>query len=314
MANRCLLYASDTIPTKDDNDPQLISIGEWNYDVPLCFKLLLTGNPQACYSSIWESDKPIAVAGDYASGLAMLESFLALIDIPELQPAIRECLDFLRDPSRQRRYFILEAGDVYYMSEEEPALQNTALIDSIYDADQDAMAFFSAIDDHREKDLSSLIYDSGLEAFADVLYWQFESSAPDATPSAPPPSEAKAAHEVSFEWTAVEKFTFKNLGIWRKIVVILLALSAVVVIGGYFDRAPNHTDDPRLFAIGTAVALLICGTTAWAIIKRHAASLVAMAMLSLLFKVYTLTIVILLLAYVSMREQQASAKLREKLG
>ena len=46
MANRSYLYASDVIPAPDvDPDRRRMTvISEWNYDIPVAFKLLLSGN------------------------------------------------------------------------------------------------------------------------------------------------------------------------------------------------------------------------------------------------------------------------------
>ena len=74
MANRSYLYTSEHLPgsPESEKDRDLHSIAEWNYDIPLVFKLLLTGNPIAVESSIWEVSEKIAVAGEFESGLKAL--------------------------------------------------------------------------------------------------------------------------------------------------------------------------------------------------------------------------------------------------
>ena len=66
MANRSYLYSADTLPTSDVNQkPRVVGISEWNYDIPVAFRLLLSGYPRKCRSVIWDFPDEIAIAGDY---------------------------------------------------------------------------------------------------------------------------------------------------------------------------------------------------------------------------------------------------------
>jgi hypothetical protein len=75
MANRSYLYATNTVPGIDviQSKRQIIGISEWNYDVPVVYKLLLSGNPRLCKSSIWDVPDLIAIVGDYSLGLERLK-------------------------------------------------------------------------------------------------------------------------------------------------------------------------------------------------------------------------------------------------
>jgi hypothetical protein len=43
----------------------MIGLSEWNYNIPIVYKILLSGGPKICKSSIWDIDKKIAIAGFY---------------------------------------------------------------------------------------------------------------------------------------------------------------------------------------------------------------------------------------------------------
>jgi hypothetical protein len=133
VANRSYLYSTNAVPgTKSlQEKPKLRGIAEWNYDVPLVFKLLLSGNPRPCQSSIWEVTEAIAIAGDYGDGVERLTRFLKEIQAPIAQPVIQEALAFLADDSNRNLYFVLESGEIFEMEEEPLAEQNRLLIEEI---------------------------------------------------------------------------------------------------------------------------------------------------------------------------------------
>ncbi|MGE8362660.1 hypothetical protein [Pseudomonas sp.] len=130
MANRSYLYSTNIVPGPEAkaNGRKLIGISEWNYDIPLVFRILLSGNPQACPSSLWDHDEDIALIGDYASGVRNLEAFLATITLPEAQPLIAEALAFLHKPENQNTYFVLECGEIFDMGDTPLEVQNEALL------------------------------------------------------------------------------------------------------------------------------------------------------------------------------------------
>lgn len=133
MANRSYLYSTNIAPGPDAvaQGRKLVGISEYRYDIPIVFKLLLSGNPRACPSSIWDSNGDIALMGDYESGLANLERFLAQIRQPEAQPEIAAALAFLKNPANRNPYFVLECGEIFDMTDEPLPDQNLALLQSI---------------------------------------------------------------------------------------------------------------------------------------------------------------------------------------
>ena len=133
MANRSYLYSCNVIPGPDavEQGRKLVGISEYRFDIPIVFKLLLSGSPRTCPSSIWDCDDDIALLGDYGAGLSRLEAFLAQIKTPAAQPLIEEALAFLRNPENQSTYFVLECGEIFEMSDPEPGAQNLQLLHSI---------------------------------------------------------------------------------------------------------------------------------------------------------------------------------------
>jgi hypothetical protein len=130
MANRSYLYSSNFVPSPDANevDRRMTGIAEWNYDIPIAFKVLLSGNPRKCRSSIWEVPEEIAIVGDYDLGLARLFRFLDRIPLPEVVPLKEEARRFLTDEANKNRYFVLECGEIFEMDEVPLSEQNDRLL------------------------------------------------------------------------------------------------------------------------------------------------------------------------------------------
>ena len=118
MANRSYLYAVDILPAPGEKRPPAKGVSEWNWDIPLVHKVLLSGDPQLRSSIIWESDEVFAVAGDYAAGVANLAAFLGELRHPEADVQAAEALEWLQDPVRARKYLWLEAAEIFDMDED----------------------------------------------------------------------------------------------------------------------------------------------------------------------------------------------------
>ena len=133
MANRSNLYSTKVIPGPNAkaNGRKLVGISEWNYDIPIVFKLLLSGNPKACLSSIWNNPEEIALIGDYASGVKNLEGFLSKVALPSAQDLISEAIEFLSRSENRNQYFVLECGEIFDMEEAPLLEQNLALLEQV---------------------------------------------------------------------------------------------------------------------------------------------------------------------------------------
>ncbi|MBZ9556783.1 MULTISPECIES: hypothetical protein [unclassified Modicisalibacter] len=132
MANRSYLYTTNHLPESPEWEEvrDLHGISEWNYDIPIAFKLLLAGDPMAVNSSIWETPEKIAIAGDFKAGLATLNNYLSRLP-PEAEALVNETKSFLSKSSNERKYFILECGEIFDMEEGSLEAKNLALIEEI---------------------------------------------------------------------------------------------------------------------------------------------------------------------------------------
>jgi hypothetical protein len=137
MANRSYLYAIDVVPSADSppSKPRCVGISEFNWAIPIVFKLLVSGSPRTCRSIIWKTPDDIALVGEYTRGLRRLKEFLTQIDVPAAQPLIKECLEFLEDKRNRRKYFLLECGEVFGLTEEPIDQQNAGLLNEIRNLD-----------------------------------------------------------------------------------------------------------------------------------------------------------------------------------
>ena len=193
MANRSYLYTTNHLPESPEWEEvrDLHSISEWNYDIPLAFKLLLAGNPMAVKSSIWETPEKIAIAGDFETGLAALNDYLSRLP-PEAETLVAETKSFLTKASNERKYFILECGEIFDMEEGLLEAKNLALIEEIKSIrnEIDALAVPKLIipevpergfldkllgrkQETQKHDPLEPFYGLGLGNWSNILYFQF---------------------------------------------------------------------------------------------------------------------------------------------
>ncbi len=142
MANRSYLYSTDHRPGAEPaglpHAPRGIS--EWNYDIPLVFKLLVSGNATVSRSAIWPDAGEIALVGGYDEGVVRLDAFLERITLAEAQPLVEQAKAFVKAPANRGRYFLLEPGEILEMNDEPLAEQNLRLHDSIRKMDAEVEA------------------------------------------------------------------------------------------------------------------------------------------------------------------------------
>jgi hypothetical protein len=73
MANRSYLYSTNYLPgSAATGSRRVVGIAEFGNDIPIVFKLLLSGNPRTCVSLIFEGTDEIALVGDYQLGVGRL--------------------------------------------------------------------------------------------------------------------------------------------------------------------------------------------------------------------------------------------------
>lgn len=201
MANRSYLYSTNVIPGPDAkaNGRKLLGISEWNYDIPIVFKLLLSGNPKTCLSSIWDNTEKIALIGDYTSGVKNLEGFLSKIALPSAQTLITEAIEFLNKPENQNQYFVLECGEIFDMGDTPLLEQNFELLEKVQNLQPEMdealqsllppaieqpkpVGFFSKLfgrapePQRPEPDPMKPIYALGLGNWSNILYFDFTNA------------------------------------------------------------------------------------------------------------------------------------------
>ncbi len=190
MANRSYLYSADNLPESPEWGVKkaLHGIAEYNFDIPLVFKILLTGNPAACRSSIWETPEKIAIAGDYSQGLANLTKYLARIPDPAARPLVDEAIQFLSAPTRSRKHFILECGEIFDLTKGSLADKNNALLVEIQEisADVDDLptpqpanartGLLSKLFRLKAPDPLLPYYEIGLGSWSEILYFDFSQN------------------------------------------------------------------------------------------------------------------------------------------
>ncbi|PID60675.1 MAG: hypothetical protein CSB44_09865 [Gammaproteobacteria bacterium] len=184
MANRSYLYSTDNLPESEEWTKKRIlrSLSETNYDIPLVFKLLLSGNPIAVKSTIWEYDGKIAIAGEYESGLKNLEDYLSRLPA-EAEQLVTEAMTFLSDKANRRKYFILECGEIFNMTEGDLEEKNLALLEeikelknNIHAIDVPTLLESKDVSDQNapQTDFAKQLHRIGLGYWANILYYQFD--------------------------------------------------------------------------------------------------------------------------------------------
>lgn len=192
MANRSYLYTTDHLPGSPEwmQRKDLRSIGEFRYDIPLAFRILLSGSPVAVRSSIWESPEPLAIAGDARIGVARLMAYLDRLPA-QAAPLVAETRAFFADPDNVRRHFVLECGEIFDLSPGDLAEKNEALLGEIAAITDDV----AALELPQPMPEPSLVrrwlakalklppadpldawYAIGLGSWANILYYEFSAA------------------------------------------------------------------------------------------------------------------------------------------
>lgn len=137
MANRAYLYSADQKPAgATAGEIDTVGLSEFEWDIPVVYKILLSAGTEAVDSTIFPNPEkedeplPVALAADYQRGLNRLALFFD--DLKEhIDPEVAaKTLAFLRDPKNARKYFLLEAAEVYALqadSEEDLIAENNTM-------------------------------------------------------------------------------------------------------------------------------------------------------------------------------------------
>ena len=135
MANRSYLFSIDfdrTIKEREKGE-KIIGLSEYNYSIPLSYKILVSQNSKLSHSINWDYEHPIAIQGDYQKGKEKLFNFLDKLDSMELtnfiflKEHIVKTKEFLNNPINNLKNIILECGEIYEMGDDEIEIQNKEL-------------------------------------------------------------------------------------------------------------------------------------------------------------------------------------------
>lgn len=113
MANRSMVFAARALPTKPGETVAVLALGEFGWDIPLLYKLLVSVEPRTCHSVVFDNAAPLAIAGDRQGGLNLIKAIRAKLPagapaIPSLDAAIA----YLGKPHIDHPYFLLEPGEI----------------------------------------------------------------------------------------------------------------------------------------------------------------------------------------------------------
>ena len=113
MANRCYLYSLNTLPR--ESGMTAVGLSEAEDEIPLIYKILVSANPQATKSIIFESEENIAITADYEGGVRALEAFAQKLGEEE-SSKIFKIIDFLKDEQNAQKYIHIECGEIFEMA------------------------------------------------------------------------------------------------------------------------------------------------------------------------------------------------------
>ncbi|ODC03452.1 hypothetical protein BFW38_07715 [Terasakiispira papahanaumokuakeensis] len=145
MANRSYLYAAHRMPMPNAERSSMIGLCEWQEQVPFTFKLMMSGNPVICTSSIWPEAGKVAIAADVTLGMQALKSFLMQLTGPTAQPLVREAIDFLGISIKSKPYFILEAAELFDREGDSLDVQTQCLLESLQKAPDQVPEVLAAV-------------------------------------------------------------------------------------------------------------------------------------------------------------------------
>lgn len=133
MANRSMLFAVSAAPAPDQPPERVLALGEFGWDIPTVFKLLVSVNPRPCTSIVWELDELVAIVGDAHESLSRLTQLRAGLDEDAAGLAdIDAALEYLSKPHIEEfPFFLMEPGEILELTDTPFPEQMDALIAEI---------------------------------------------------------------------------------------------------------------------------------------------------------------------------------------
>lgn len=169
MANRAYLYA------KKGN--KVTGISEYNYDIPISHKILISQSIKPVRSKIFRSPFKIALQGDFKKGIEKLYTFLEELKRKEyfgenvLNEYIEETKAFL-DNNRGYEHFHLECGEIF---DTNIYIKNRKLYKEISNIDNVIEDFYKIMDEMKKGDSKDkqerMINMLGIREWSEYLYY-----------------------------------------------------------------------------------------------------------------------------------------------
>lgn len=167
MANRAYLYVK--------KGKELAAISEYNYEIPIAYKILVSCKTRRVKSTIFRTPLKIALQGDFEQGVERLYAFLeelrrtGLLSEKELGEKIKETKTFL-GKQRGSKFFLLEGAEVYEY--DGPALiGNLKMRRQISRIEKEIESFYQELEQTKSDERIQMI---GIQEWADCLYYEAE--------------------------------------------------------------------------------------------------------------------------------------------
>ena len=170
MANRAYLYAQ--------KGAEMISISEYNYDIPITYKILVAQHTKRVRSKIFKSPFKTAIKGDFEKGVERLYAFLDELRTKDyfeekvLEEKIEETKAFL-EKKHGCSHFYLEGAEIYEL-DSNPILGSLRMKNSISNINKEIKSFYGLMDEMKkeQEDKNNMMAYIGIQEWSDYLYYE----------------------------------------------------------------------------------------------------------------------------------------------
>lgn len=169
MANRAYLYAI--------KGNKIIGISEYNYEIPIAYKVLLSQNTKKVKSKIYKTPFKIALQGDFTKGVERLNAFMEELKRKdyfkenELEKEIEATKVFFQENS-DYDYFYLDCTEIYEMESGSLYLNNRKTWKQILNINNEIEKFYNEIEASKEKTIEEI----GIQEWSNVLFYGAEEN------------------------------------------------------------------------------------------------------------------------------------------
>lgn len=165
MANRSYLFSSNG-QFNDKNSLVLTGLSEWNYEIPLLYKLLFSGNNAVhCPSLIWDLEDPLAISISYEVAIDNLYCFKDAVSSIYSSETIKSAIQFLSKEGNKDEFLILEPYEIYLLNEEDCFKQQQELLAELksFDINKAAKDLIHSNTTHNKKAFTSIFKRSSID-------------------------------------------------------------------------------------------------------------------------------------------------------